>query len=207
MKKLISIAVLLGMCGCPLTYGQIDAVKDAIGGLTGGKGNVVYDPTNKAQLAKVIAESKKTYGAIKKQLELLDKAREVMVKVNAHIRQIRYLDDIKSGQQDINKISQQSIAAARELNVVNDKEVIDIISAINNNLIAVESMLNLANHLLEDDFFKMSTAERVEALYKIRSETLSYRATAIFLNQQIRQYASVKFLNRIYGRALPSMQK
>jgi len=199
MKEKLNLTIVFILLKVSVSMAQIDVITNAIGGLTGGKTNVVYDPTNKVQLAKVIAESKKTNSAIQKQLELLDKAREAMARVDEYVRQIQYIDDIKNIQMDINRISQESIDASAELKVINDTKIIALIGSINANLVAVESMLNLANHIIEDGFLKMSSGERIDALYKIRAETLGYRATAIYLNQQIRDIASLKLLNKIYG--------
>jgi predicted transglutaminase-like cysteine proteinase len=177
---------------------QVAAAQQAIGTLTGGQTNMVHDPANKLQLITIVEEARKTYTVVKKELELLEAAREALSKVNKFVRQVKYLDDIIEIQKEIYKLNQESINQARQLNVINKKSVLDVIQALNNNLIAMESSLNLANHLLEDDFVDMNTAERMEALQKIRGETLDYRATARYLNKQIRDIATLHFLEKIY---------
>jgi hypothetical protein len=198
--KRTAFVLLISLC-FHTGYAQVAQASQAIGGLTGGKSNMVWDPSTEMQLVTVVEEARKTYTVIKKELELLEEARKALAKVNNFVRQIKYLDDIIKIQKEIYKINQQSIDQARELKVLDKKAVLDLVEAMNNNLIAMESTLNLANHMLKDDFLEMSTAERIKALQEIMRESRDYLATARFLNRQIREYATLHFIQTIYGNA------
>lgn len=203
MKTLL---IFLGICLSIPAAAQLDQISDAVGALSGGQTNVVHDPANKLQLIKVIDEARKSYSVIKKQLELLEDARETIAKVSNTLRQVRYVDEIMTIQNEIIEINRQSLEMANELQVTNVKGVVQVIAMMNNTLISLESSLNLANHLLTDDFFKMTEAERLTALLEVKRETYDYRATAKYLNREIQKYATLNFLDKLYNKALPSQR-
>jgi hypothetical protein len=163
----------------------------------------VHDRMATLNLVKGLEEARKTYTAIEKQLELLGKARDAMEKVNNVVREVRYIDEIYQIYDKTIELNQKSIDVAQTLNVINDEYIISLIGSINNSLISFESTLNLATHLIKDDFFKMNDAERLGRMIEIRNETRNYWVTAMYLNREIRRYASIKFLGQIYNRALP----
>lgn len=172
-----------------------------------GTPTTVNDPTNKVQLVKIVAEAKKSYAVVNEQLELLKKAREGLTKISNTLRTIRMIDDIAAIQGDIFEYQQAAFQAARELRVVNTEEIADIIGALNSTLIASESSLSLANNVLADGFFDMTTAERLEMLRETKRELQEQRATARYLDRQIRNYASLAFLENIYAKSSPSLHK
>lgn len=183
-------------------YSQIADAVEAVGNLA-GKPTIVHDPTSEAQLIKTLDEARKTYDGIKKQLELLEDAKKVMVKVNTYVREVSYVDEIRKIYDQTIDLNQRSLETAQRCKVFNDKYVVNLVSAMNNSLISFESTLNLINHLLEDDIFSMDDASRIDRLKTIRDETRDYRATAIYLNREINRYISVKFLEQLYTRAAP----
>lgn len=201
-----SIAVL---CLILLSTGghsqSIESAAGLIKNLTGTP-TTVNDPGNKVQLVKIVAEARRSYNVVNEQLELLQKAREGLTKISNTLRTIRMIDDITAIQKDIFEYQQNALQAARELNVIDTEEIAEIITALNTNLIASESAISLANHVLTDGFFDMSTAERLEMLREIKREQHSYRATAMMLDRQIRKYATLTFLENIYAKSAPSLQ-
>lgn len=201
MKKIIVSSLF--MFSISFVQGQIADLAEAVGTVA-GKPSVVHDPINELNLVKSLDEARKTYTAIEKQLELLEKAKEQMQKVNNIVREVRYVDEIHEIYSKTIELNKNSLKLAQELNVINDKYIVNLIGTINNSLISFESTLNLVTHLIEDDFFKMNDSERLQRMIDIRNETRDYRATALYLNQEIRRYASVKFLEQIYTRALPN---
>ncbi|MEM9298455.1 MAG: hypothetical protein AAGA64_08690 [Bacteroidota bacterium] len=196
-KTFITLTLLITSTIVP---GQVASAISALSGLA-GKPSIVMDPTNKAQLVHILNETRKSYSVVKQQLELLDQAREAVNKVNTFVKQYRIVNEIAEIQRDIFEMNKASMEAAQSMKVISANEVIDYLTAINTNLIYAESSLNLVNAFLSDNVFEMTTKERLEMLYELKREAQSYRATARYLDRQIRHYATLEFMDRIYTTA------
>ena len=202
-QTLLSLILLLSISS---SHAQIiEGAGALLGGLVGPP-QVVTDPTNKIQLVTLVAETKKTYNVINDQLDLLKKAKDALEKINDQLRTIRMIDDITYIQGQIFDYQKSAMDAARELRILNAEEVAEIVSALNNTLIASESSLTLVTKLLTEGVFDMTTAERLEMLRETKRELQEQRATARYLDRQIRNYASLAFLDNIYAKTSPSLR-
>lgn len=210
MKRLkLTLFVFLFLSFGKEAFSQPGALAAAAGKVAAATGltppTIVHDPTAAAKLVAMLDEARKTYQVVEKELELLEKAKEQLSKVNGFVRTVRYVDDIKSIQQDIYRINQESLHQAQRLHVINKEGVIALVELMNNSLTSLESTLNLASHLLEDDLINLSDGERLEQLAEIRNECYQYRATANYLNREIRRFAQGYYLNEMYRNAAPSI--
>ena len=136
-------------------------------------GNVVYDPTQAANMTQQISNTSQQISQLDKSLDYMKKASDQIEKVNSYVRAIDQLTEITAIYQDAVKLAGQ---IRQNLPKVKSRESQSrILKNVSETLTSLQRSINLVSKVLSNDFFKMTDRERMELIKEERHKVLMKR--------------------------------
>lgn len=155
---------------------------------------VVHDPTTHAHLITTIEKANETVDNVKKQLKILEEAKEALSKVNNVIKQLQYIDQILEDQKKAIKTFDDCYKYIVKSDVFSPKEINIIIRKFTRALDKTEKTVSLATSIGSDGIFKMNDKERIEVLRNLSTEIREMNAEISELDRRYRQIADERVL-------------
>jgi hypothetical protein len=165
----------------------------------GQTAGVVTDPGAYSYLAKSAVQAAETGAQIKKQIDILEQARDAIEKVNNALRDLILVDDILENQAYIIKYSSDAYRRFEQSGQFTPGELANILISFNYIVAASANNIKLANALLKDNLLKMSDADRLEKLQKISNEMRTTASDIQLMENRFNTILQRKYLKKAFG--------
>ena len=154
-----------------LLFGTAIALMVLLPARTTCQGMPVYDNTNFISLAKQLIESAKQTSQLLQTVEFLKQQKENIEKVNNVIRQLKAIKEIQRNNEHLFKVVQQDLQDILNSPYIKPEEVNRISESFNSIIENSLDNFEYIEHILSNDFLKMTDAERAEVLKEMELQS------------------------------------
>jgi uncharacterized membrane protein YdfJ with MMPL/SSD domain len=162
--------------------------------------SVVTDPGSYGYLAETAAQAANTVTQVKKQLDILEEARETIAKVNSALRELILIDDIIQSQAYVIKYSQDSYRRFEQSKAFTPGELANILITFNNIVVMSSQNIKIANAVSQDKLLKMNDAERLNRLEKVSQDLRSLANDILIMESRFNTIMQKKILQKAFGK-------
>jgi hypothetical protein len=171
----------------------------AIPFFSNGQASVVTDPGSYTYLAEQAAQAGETVAQVKKQVDILQEARDAVQKISNTLRDIIVIDDIINNQTYAVKYAQDSYRRFEQSGNFTPAELAQILISFTAVLTVTANNIKLANAVVKDGFLKMNDAERLKALQGVLSDTRTAANDIILMEWRFNVIQQRKILGKAFG--------
>ncbi|MBC30743.1 MAG: conjugal transfer protein [Muricauda sp.] len=133
-------------------------------GIAGGQGMPVYDNTNFISMTKSLLESAKQTSELLKTVQFLKEQKDNIVKVNNVIRELKAVRQLARNHEILFRTVRSDLRDILNSPHIKPEEVEQISSSFELIMASAIDDLDFINHILTNDFLKMTDAERTAIL-------------------------------------------
>lgn len=162
-----------------------------------GQGMPVYDNTNFIGMTKSLLESAKQTSELLKTVKFLKEQKDNIVKVNNAIKQLKAIREMARNHQTLFRTVRNDVREILDSPYIRPHEVQQVSQSFEQIMSTAIDDLDFINHILSNNFLKMTDAERTELLTKKEEQS---KEMVSEINNKTRRYREIISFRKMQDR-------